>query len=304
MTKSVTIADRLCAGSRPFLVLPGMPLQLIHSGMLWCEGPCYFPALDTLIFSDIPNNQLLQWTHGLGTRALSSHADHNNGNYRDNDGRLISCKHLTHSVVRREHDGSITILASHFEGKPLNSPNDVVVSSDSAVWFTDPTYGILSDYEGQRRDAQQDACRVYRVDPVSKMVISVCDDVLMPNGLAFSPCETILYVTDSSRSHFSDGNSCIFAFDQANGRLSNQRTLFEIEHGVPDGIRVDEQGNLWCSSGRGIEVIDPDGNHIDHIPVPEAVSNLTFGGLRGNQLFITASSSVYSLIVGVRGARV
>lgn len=277
-------------------------LEKLHSGMQWSEGPVYFPGSDTLIFSDIPNHQLLQWVPDLGTRVLHSQSNYTNGNTRDSLGRRISCEHLSHSVVRIAGDGSREILASTYDGKRLNSPNDLVVTSDGAVWFTDPSYGILSDREGRARASEQAGCFVYRIDPLSGECRVVCDSLIMPNGLAFSVDEKTLYIADSSKSHFKDGNHHVFAFDVIEGcRLSNQRIFHEIEHGVPDGMRVDEYDNLWCSSARGVEIISHDGDHINHIAVPEVVANLTFGGPEGNRLFITATTSLYAIYVGVRG---
>ncbi|MDB6177686.1 SMP-30/gluconolactonase/LRE family protein [Paracoccus sp. Z330] len=304
MTQSVPATRRLSAGSAPLLTLPGVALERLFDGGKWCEGPVYFPASDSVVFSDIPNNRLMQWIPGLGCRVLNENSDFANGGTRDAQGRLISCRHLSHSVVRIEHDGSQTTLASHYKGAALNSPNDLVVAADGAIWFTDPSYGILSDYEGKRRDSEIGGCFVYRIAPGDiGHPQMVCDSLLMPNGLAFSPDESKLYVADSSRSHFSDGHHDIFVFDVIDGcRLGPKQHFFRIDHGVPDGLRIDELGNLWCSSARGIEVISPLAEHLDHIPVPEPVANLTFGGAHNATLFITASTSLYSITVGVRGA--
>ena len=296
-------ARRFTADTNPFLRLPGMALEKLHDGMSWSEGPCYVPALDTLIFSDIPNNRMLQWVPELGVRVLSHNSHYSNGITLDNQGRILTCCHRTHSVLRFESDAGETILASRYNDKPLNSPNDVVVSRDGAIWFTDPSYGILSHYEGERRDSEQEACRVYRVAPDTLEISAVSSDLTMPNGLAFSPDEKTLYVADSSRSHFTTGSRSLFSFDvSTDGQLSNCREFFEIEHGVPDGLAVDELGNVWCSSARGVEIIDPSGNWLDYVPVPEVVSNLTFGGPKNNRLFITATSGLYSIYVGVKGA--
>lgn len=286
----------------PGFLQPNAKLQKLHSGMEWAEGPVYFPATDTLVFSDIPNQSLLQWTPDLGVRVLSRESSFTNGSTRDHFGRRISCEHLTNSVVRIEGDGSRTVLASTYKGNRLNSPNDVVVSNDGAVWFTDPSYGILSDREGQARESELDGCYVYRIDPLTGDLKAVCKSLYMPNGLSFSADEKTLYIADSSASHFSDGHRHVFAFDVGpNASLSNKRIFYEVPQGVPDGIRVDEHDNLWCSSGRGVEVVTPDGAHINHIPVPEAVANLTFGGPDGNRLFITATSSLYAIQLTVRG---
>lgn len=284
------------------VLLPDATLVRLHTGMEWSEGPVYFPTTDTLIFSDIPNNQLLQWSADEGTRVIVENSNFTNGNTRDRNGLRISCEHLCNSVVRINEDGVRTVLASTYEGKRLNSPNDVVVARDGAIWFTDPSYGILSDREGKKRASELDGCYVYRIDPVSGECRVVCDGLIMPNGLAFSLDEKTLYIADSSRSHFEGANHHVFAFDaQPDGTLNNQRVFFEIDHGVPDGMRIDERDNLWCSSERGVEIIAPTGELVDYIPVPEVVANLTFGGASGNRLFITATSSLYAIDVGVRG---
>ncbi|WP_372803905.1 SMP-30/gluconolactonase/LRE family protein [Paracoccus seriniphilus] len=304
MATKVPATRRLITGRNPLLGLPGMTPKRLFGEGIWCEGPVYFPASDSVVFSDIPNNRLLQWVPGLGCRVLKERSDFTNGGTRDAQGRLVSCRHLSHSVVRIEHDGTETVLASHYKGAALNSPNDLVIASDGAIWFTDPSYGILSDYEGMRRDSEIGGCNIYRLAPDAMGSPEiVCDSLLMPNGLAFSPDEQILYVADSSRSHFADGHHDIFAFDVIDGRsLGAARHHFQIEHGVPDGLRVDELGNLWCSSARGVEVISATGEHLDHIAIPETVSNLTFGGVHNSTLFITATTSLYALPVGVRGA--
>ncbi|PLW75752.1 gluconolactonase [Cohaesibacter celericrescens] len=284
------------------MTLPGVAIERLHTGMLWAEGPVYFPAGDFLMWSDIPNNRLWQWVPDLGCRIFSHNSNNSNGNTTDLQGRLISCQHLVRSVVRTEWDGSQTVLARHHAGKPLNSPNDVVVTKDGSVWFTDPSYGILSDYEGKQSVPEQDGCYVYRIDPDTGDVVAKITSLKMPNGLAFSPDGKTLYVADSSRSHFSDGYHHIFAWDVGeNDSLSNKRVFAEIEHGVPDGIRTDTQGNLWSSSARGVETYGPDGSHKGYIAIPETVSNLCFGGKKRNRLFITASSSVYAVYVAVTG---
>ena len=285
------------------LFLEGANLAQLYTGAIWTEGPVYFPETDTLIFSDIPNHRLLQYQSDGTVTVIDHESNYTNGNTRTPDGRRVSCQHLTNSVVRFEKDGTQTVLASLFRGKRLNSPNDVVVARDGAVWFTDPTYGILSDLEGRARPSEQEGCFVYRIDPDTGDCQMVCDTLKMPNGLAFSLDEQTLYVSDSSKSHFEDGNHHVFAFDVVDGqRLESQRVFHVIQHRVPDGMRVDEFDNLWCSSGRGVEVIAPDGTHIGHIAVPEPTANLTFGGPEGRRLFITATTSLYAIDVAVRGA--
>ncbi|WP_221931159.1 SMP-30/gluconolactonase/LRE family protein [Aliiroseovarius halocynthiae] len=285
------------------LFVEGAQLCQLYTGAIWTEGPVYFPKTDTLIFSDIPNHRLLACGAKGVVTVIDADSNYTNGNTRTPDGRRVSCQHLTNSVVRVEEDGTQTVLASMFQGKRLNSPNDVVVASDGAVWFTDPTYGILSDHEGRARPSEQDGCYVFRIDPVTGACEMVCDTMKMPNGLAFSVDEKTLYVADSSKSHFEDGYHHVLAFDVVNGRrLENQRVFHVIEHRVPDGMRVDEFDNLWCSSGRGVEIIAADGTHLGHIAVPEVTANLTFGGPDGRRLFITATTSLYAIDVAVRGA--
>lgn len=295
----VTILDRRMRD----LVLPSAHLDLLHSGSLWSEGPVYFPNGDYLLWSDIPNNRLMQWLPELGVRIYSHNSNYSNGNTRDAAGRLVTCEHLTRSVVRTEHDGSRTILAARHQGKALNSPNDVVVASDGAVWFTDPVYGILTDFEGQRSTPEQEGCYVYRVDPKTSMVEAKIVSMSRPNGLAFSKDEQTLYVADSSRSHDDAGHHHVMAFEiGANAKVGTGLPLIAIEDGVPDGLRLDEFGNLWVSSARGVEVFAPDGTALGILHVPETVANLTFGGPKNNRLFITATTSLYSVFTAVRGA--
>ena len=287
---------------RPLMV-SGARLEQLHQGSLWAEGPVYFASGDHLVWSDIPNERLMQWVPGLGARVLSHRSNNTNGNTCDALGRRIGCEHLTRSVVRIEHDGTRTVLAAAHEGKRLNSPNDVVVASDGAVWFTDPSYGIMSDYEGQRAEPEQSGCFVYRVCPKTGLVEAKIRSMQMPNGLAFSPDERTLYVADSSRSHDDAGRHHVLA--HAVGRdatIGDARVFAVIEEGVPDGLRVDEFGNLWISSARGVEVFAPDATPLGIVHVPETVSNLCFGGPKNNRLFITATTSLYALFTAVRGA--
>ena len=295
----VTILDRRMRD----LVLPGAHLEVLHTGYLWAEGPVYFPLGDYLLWSDIPNNRLMQWVPDLGVRVYSHSCNNSNGNTRDAVGRLITCEHLTRAVVRIEHDGSRTVLAASHRGKPLNSPNDVVVTSDGAVWFTDPIYGILTDYEGKRSKPEQDGCYVYRVDPKTLTVEAKIVSMSRPNGLAFANDEQTLYVADSSRSHDEAGLHHIMAFKiGANATVGSGHPLIAIDEGVPDGLRLDEFGNLWVSSARGVEVFSPDGTPLGVIHIPETVANLTFGGPKNNRLFITATTSLYAVFTAVRGA--
>jgi gluconolactonase len=285
------------------LVLPGAALEVLHTGSLWAEGPVWFPNGEYLLWSDIPSARLWQWVPELGARVYSHASNNSNGNTRDRRGRRVACEHLTRSVVRIEPDGTRTVLADGFEGRRLNSPNDLIVASDGAVWFTDPTYGILSDYEGRRSTPEQPGCFVYRIDPTTGAVEAKIRSMKKPNGLAFSLDERTLYVADSSLSHDANGDHHVLAFPVApDGSLGEPRVFAVIEEGVPDGFRLDQFGNLWVSSARGVEVFAPDGTPLGILHVPETVANLTFGGPKNNRLFITASTSVYAVYTAVRGA--
>jgi gluconolactonase len=286
------------------LIIGSAHLECLDGSARWTEGPVYFLAGDYLLWSDIPNNRVLQWAEGMGVRVYSHDSNHCNGSTRDRLGRRVTCEHLTRSVVRFEPDGSTAVLASAYEGRRLNSPNDVVVASDGAVWFTDPSYGIISDYEGRRSPSEQKGCFVYRVDPVTGAVEAKITSLRMPNGLAFSPDESLLYVADSSRSHHNDGHHHVFAYPVRDRcEVGEGSVLVAITQGVPDGLRIDQFGNLWVSSGRGVEVFAPDGDALGILHVPEVVSNLTFGGPNNNRLFITATTSVYAIYTAVCGAQ-
>ena len=221
----------------------------------------------------------------------------------DRQGRLVSCEHLGRRVTRTEIDGSITVVADRYRGKRLNSPNDVVVKSDGSIWFTDPSYGIDQDYEGARAERELDGCHVYRVDPGSAEVTRVADDFERPNGLAFSPDETALYVSDSGRTHAEDGAHHIRAFGVAGGaRLTGGAVFATCEPGCFDGFRLDEDGRLWTAAGDGVHCYEPDGTLIGKIRVPEAVANVCFGAQRRNRLFVCATTSVYAVYLLLRGA--
>jgi gluconolactonase len=280
-------------------------LERLWSGARWCEGPAWFPAHRTLVWSDIPNNRMLRWDEcSGGVSVFRSPADNANGHTVDRQGRLVSCEHLSRRVTRTEHDGRITVLASHWRGMRLNSPNDVVVHSDGGIWFTDPSYGILSDYEGLTADSEIGACHVYRIDPASGEVELVADDFLKPNGLAFSPDESVLYIADTGASHAADGPRHIRAFQvEAGGRRLRGGDVFaECGNGMFDGFRVDTQGRIWTSAGDGVHALHPDGSLLGKILVPERVANVCFGGARRNRLFICATSSLYAIHLNANGA--
>ncbi|WP_339762696.1 SMP-30/gluconolactonase/LRE family protein [uncultured Hoeflea sp.] len=286
------------------LVLQNVGLTKLSSGHMWTEGPVWVPAHQCLYFSDIPNERILRWTPDGSVTPLRNSSNFTNGNTLDAQGRLVSCQHGTRSVVRTEHDGSILTLAHSFDGKRLNSPNDVVVKSDGSIWFTDPTYGIMGNYEGNRAVPEQPLKNVFRLDPDSGELDSVVSDFCQPNGLAFSPDESVLYVAESGRSHQEDIPAVVRAFDVQGGKtLANSRIFATISAGLPDGIRVDALGNLWVSSADSVRCFSSEGELLGRILVPEVVSNLTFGGPRNTHLFITATTSVYAIHVNVEAPR-
>ncbi|MCW8088189.1 SMP-30/gluconolactonase/LRE family protein [Sabulicella glaciei] len=279
-------------------------VERLATGFRWSEGPAWFGDQRCLIWSDIPNNRLMRWHEPTGlVDVFREPSNNSNGNTRDRQGRLITCEHLTRRVTRTEPDGRITVIADRFDGKPLNSPNDVVVRSDGSIWFTDPPFGVLGFYEGERAEPELPT-HIYRVDPGSGQVTVATAEINRPNGLAFSPDERTLYVVEAAATP-----RVIRAFDVAgDGRLTNNRIFFQCRDGeTPDGFRVDVDGNLWCGWGMGtpeldgVRVINKDGASIGHIHLPERCANVAFGGRHRNRLFMTASKSLYSLYVNTQG---
>jgi gluconolactonase len=286
------------------MTLGNVCLEKLHGGMLWAEGPVYFADSDTLLWSDIPNNRILQFVRGAGVRVFREPSNNSNGNTRDRQGRLVTCEHGARRVTCTEPDGSIIVLADNYRGKRLNSPNDVVVKSDGSIWFTDPPYGILSAYEGGKSESELGACYVFRLDPADGSLSIVADDFVKPNGIAFSPDEKTLYVADTGASHDPGGPHHIRAFAVEGGaRLGKSRVFAEINPGLADGFRLDRDGNLWTSAGDGVHCFSPAGELLGKIKVPEVVSNVTFGGPKRNRLFITATSSLYAIYVAQEGAQ-
>lgn len=286
------------------LTIPNAWLEKHFGGCRWAEGPVWFAEHNQLVWSDIPNRRMLRWIEGGSVDVFRADSNYSNGNTRDRQGRLVTCEHGGRRVTRTEPDGGITVLADSYGGRRLNSPNDVVVKSDGTVWFTDPPYGILSDYEGFKAPQEQEGCFVYRLDPASGELTVATGELSKPNGLAFSPDETTLYVAESGRSHDPDVPPHILAFPvEADGRLGRGRPFAEVTQGLPDGFRVDVDGNVWTSAGQGVECFDPAGNLLGRIKLPEVAANLTFGGPRRNRLFITATSSLYSIYVATTGAQ-
>jgi len=282
------------------------PIVCLWNEGQWTEGPVYSPAFRSLIWSDIPNDRRMRWDETTGTVGtfVAGKGFYANGSTMDRQGRIVSCEHGTRRVVRLEHDGSTTVLADRYQGKRFNSPNDVVVRSDDSVWFTDPAYGIESDYEGFESEEEIGGQHVYRLDPTSGVCEQVTDDFTCPNGLAFSLDETKLYVADSGGTRYASGEHHIRVFDVAgDGKLSGGDVFAECNNGFFDGFRLDNKGRIWSSAADGVHCYDPDGTLIGKILIPEVVSNLCFGGPKRNRLFITASSGLYTVRLATSGPK-
>lgn len=283
-------------------------VERLWTGGRWLEGPVWFGDGRYLLFSDIPNNRILRWSEDTGAVSVfRSDSHYSNGNTRDRQGRLITCEHLARRVTRTEYDGHITVLMDRFDGKRLNGPNDVVVHSDGSIWFTDPGYGILKTYEGEQADFELPRS-VYRLDPHTGQATIVADDFDRPNGIAFSPDESKLYIVDTGHSHTPNGPAHIRVFDvQTDFRLHNGRLFTDMKPASPDGIRLDRDGNVWAGCGwggdDGVHCFTPEGECIGKIHLPEPCANLCFGGLKKNRLFMTASQSLYALYVETVGAQ-
>ena len=286
------------------------PLQRLCSGAVWSEGPVWLRETGELLWSDIPNNLMLAWHEARGMSVWREAVEFTNGHVREADGALLHCSHGRRAIERTRFDargrpvGDETVV-DRYQGRRLNSPNDVVVKADGSIWFTDPPYGIASDYEGHRADSELGDCYVFRFDPATGALRIASDFVEEPNGLAFSPDESVLYVSDTSAARRSDsgGHHHIVAFDVVGGQdLANPRIFAVVEPGLADGLRVDVHGFVYTSSADSVQVYHPDGTRIGRIPVPEKVGNLCFGGARGNELFICASTSLYRITLATRGA--
>ena len=281
-------------------------VERLWTGARWAEGPAWFAAGRYLIWSDIPNNRMMRLDEPSGhVSVFRDRANNSNGNTVDNQGRLVTCEHLARRVTRTEIDGSITVIADHWKGKRFNSPNDLVVKSDNSVWFSDPAYGIDTDYEGDRAPQEIDGCHVYRVDPKSGNVDRVVGDMVRPNGLAFSPDEKLLYIADTGATHKENGPRHIRRFTvAANGKsLKGGEVFAESTAGLFDGFRVDRSGRIWTSTAEGVHCYDADGTLIGKILVPEMVANVTFGGTKLNRLFICGTTSLYSIFLTTNGSK-
>ncbi|PKP67147.1 MAG: gluconolactonase [Alphaproteobacteria bacterium HGW-Alphaproteobacteria-8] len=286
------------------LVFGNVHVDTLYKGSRWAEGPAYFPAGRYLVWSDIPNDRLLRWdeTSGAVSEFLRPCMNHN-GHSVDLQGRLVACEHRGRCISRIEHDGRRVVLADRFEGKRLNSPNDLVVKSDGTIWFTDPTYGIDSEYEGDKADSEVGESLVYRLDPETGAVSAVARDFVKPNGLAFSPDESLLYIVDTGATHVPDGPRHIRVFAVgADGALSGGAVFATCTVGLFDGLRVDVHGNIWTSAGDGVHCYAPDGALIGKIRIDEVVANVEFGGPKRNRLFICATTSLRAVYLNTRGA--
>lgn len=281
-------------------------VERLWTGARWAEGPAWFAAGRYLVWSDIPNNRMMRLVEPSGeVSVFRERSNNSNGNTVDNQGRLVTCEHLTRRVTRTEIDGSISVLAEKFNGKRFHSPNDAVVKSDDSIWFTDPTYGIDADYEGDRAAQEIDGCHVYRLDAKSGALTAVVTDMVRPNGIGFSPDEKYLYVVDTGATHKEDGPRQIrrFKVDANGAKLSGGEIFAECTAGFFDGFRVDRNGRVWTSAGDGVHCYDADGSLIGKILIPEMVANVTFGGTKLNRLFICGTTSLYSIYLTTNGCK-
>jgi len=301
----------ICMDERLRLVLRDAVCECLCTGAAWGEGPVWIAQDQSVLWSDIPNNRILRWSAQDGMRVWADGVEFTNGHCLDRDGSLLHCSHGLRGIYRTPLvDGALNgntpmqCVVDRFGGKRLNSPNDLVVKRDGTIWFTDPPYGILSNHEGHQAESEIGRNHVFRFDPFTGQLESVSDWLEEPNGLAFSPDERLLYVSDTSAAlrPAGQGHQHIVVFDVVDGRrLERPRVFAEIEPGLPDGFRVDAQGWLYTSSEDSVQVYHPDGTLLGKLPVPEKVGNLTFGGPRGNQLFITASTSLYRITLNTQG---
>ncbi|MHB1722800.1 MAG: SMP-30/gluconolactonase/LRE family protein [Acidiferrobacter sp.] len=303
MLDSVALLEIIGPAFKAFV--PGnAQLEKLGEGYRWLEGPVWFADHDCLLVSDIPNDRVLRWTPSSGVTVFRQPAQFANGHTRDREGRLITCSHHDRSVTRTEPDGRLTVIAAHYRGLRLNSPNDVVVKSDGTIWFTDPPYGIETDYEGGRQKSELDAF-VYRWDPRDDTLTVVADDFAGPNGLCFSPDERRLYIAETGHQFAPSPTRHIRAFDVTSdgARLTGGKIFYKVEPGFADGMRCDEDGNIWSSAGDGVHCIHPSGSLLGKIHVPSTVANLTFGGRHRSQLFLCAAHTLYAIFTNQRGAQ-
>ena len=295
---------RFALHALPGFILSNAALETLATGFRWVEGPVWMGDANCLLFQDIPNDRTMRWIEGQGVSVYRAPSNYANGQTRDRQGRLIACSHRERCLYRTEYDGCITKLIDRHAGKRLNSPNDVVVKSDGSIWFTDPLYGISNDYEGGRQASEQPPA-VYRLEPETGEIRIVANDFDGPNGLAFSPDETRLYVAETGKQTAQSPRQYIRVFNvQPDGAtLSGGDIFYKIEPGYCDGMRVDEHGNIWSSAADGVHCISADGELLGRIFVPHRVSNVTFGGPAKNRLFIGGSTTLYAIFLNCRGVQ-
>lgn len=283
-------------------LIDNAPLDELAGGFRWTEGPVWMGDAGCLLFQDLPNNRTMRWIEGTTPTVYRSPSGYANGQTRDRQGRLVACSHRERCLFRTELDGHVTRLVDSHAGQRLNAPNDVVVKSDGTIWFTDPLYGIQSDYEGGRQTSEQPPA-LYRFDPAGDLITIAAGDFDGPNGLAFSPDEQRLYVSETGDQTTDDPKQYIRVFDVgSDGHLTGGDVFHKVDPGYADGLRVDEDGNVWTSAADGVHCLDPAGRLLGKILVPHRVSNLTFGGALRNRLFICGSRTLYSIFLNRRGA--
>lgn len=283
------------------MVLPNASLEALGEGYRWLEGPVWFADHNCLYVSDLPNDRILRWSENGGVSVFQCPSGFANGHARDDRGRLIGCSHRKRCVTRTELDGTLTVLASHYQGKRLNSPNDIVCKSDGSIWFSDPPYGINTDYEGGKQVSELPPT-LYRLDPITGELSIAADDFEGPNGLAFSPDERLLYVAETGRQFDPEPRQYIRRFQvNEDGRLSGGEEFYKVAPGFADGFRIDEQGNIWSSAADGVHCISPERELLGKILTPSLVSNLVFGGRNRSRLFLCASQQLMAIYTNVRG---
>jgi gluconolactonase len=279
-------------------------LDKLYTGCKWAEGPAWFGAGRYLVWSDIPNDRMMRFDETDGSVSVfRAPAGNSNGNTVDRQGRLVTCEHGNRRVTRTEHDGSITVIAATYRGQKLNRPNDVVVKSDGSIWFTDPAYGIETDYEGNKGESEIGNCNVYRVDPANGKVTAVITDMVRPNGIAFSLDEKLLYVADTGRTHGAENPAHIRTFKVSGNKVSGGKVFADCTAGLFDGFRLDSDGRIWTSAKDGVHCYHPDGTLIGKVLVPEGVANVCFGGSKLNVLYICGTTSLYAIRLMVNGAK-